>query len=485
VRTLSLLLLALCARPSSAAVSLTLNKDNTVRVTSAAIQGSNAAAFPGRRFYYIRASTEVFSATSVNGLDMTEEAGVRLSSLTVPTIDIAVTSITALSLLPLDGGGFRMAYAVQGTTGAFNVYTASSADGLAWANDTGTAIVGGTTFNGYPSLVELDSTVWAMFFVKDSAGGNAPSNYRIYRATSVNEGRNWGLAPATALFATQAGGVSATKLTDGRVRLWFNSIPTGGSSTTVVMSALSSDALATSFTLESGLRLSTSPGTVFSPYVERSTDAWRWRMYYDYSPIGISTGDAFSAVTDAPQPETISPSSVLANQDAAASTISGEIFSTGVTALLRQGAINLLGTGLVRTNDQSIMFTFDTEGQPTGFYDLIVTNSNGLSTTMTNAVFVDFPGGSVTMTDNLFRPRNGGAVRADVTIFNPGRVVAKLYTLEGRPLATLLDQEAAAGTLTVTWNGSTPNGVTVASGVYLLHVKGPKLNAINKIVVIK
>lgn len=475
----------LAPRPAAAAVQLSFNKDNTVRVTSAAIQGSNGAAFPGQRLYYIRDSTEVYSATTVEGLTLVEDNGLRLSSRTVPLIDIAVTSITGVSVLPLTGGGFRMAYSVVGTTGAYNIYTATSADGLGWANDTGTAIVGNATFAGLPSLVKLQSGDWAMFYVQNIVpGGVAPDKNQIFRSLSVNEGRNWS-AGVNAL-AQRAGEVSATKLTNNRVRLYYTAPVAGSSSNTTVLSALSADANAVSFSVEPGIRLSTSPGTIMSPFVERSTDSWRWRMYYAYSPIGLSTGDAFSAVTDAPQPAVVSPSSVLTNKAAGSSLVTGEVFSTGLTALLRQsGQADIPAAGLVRSDDQNFTATFNTFGAATGFWDVVVTNSNGVSTTLTNGVFVDFPGGSVTMTDNLLRPRSGLKARADITTFAAGRITAKLYTLDGRPVATLFDGDQPAGTLTLTWGATNASGATVASGVYLLRVTGPKLDNINKIVVIK
>ena len=481
-----LALAALLAPRASASVQLSFDKDNTLRVTSAAIQ-SGFGTYPaqGHRVYYIRASTQVFSAKTSDGLTLTEENGLRLSSTTVPLIDIAVTSITGVSVLPLNAGGFRMAYSVVGTTGAYNIYTATSADGLGWANDTGTAIVGNATFAGLPSLVKLLSGNWAMFYVQNSVpGGNTLAQHQIFESISTNEGRNWG---AGALAVNQrAGEVSATKLTDNRVRLYYTAPLPGGTSNTIVLSAVSNDVNAAAFTLEPGIRLSTNPGTIISPFVERSTDVWRWRMYYTYSPVGVSTGDAYSAVTDAPQPLSVAPSSVLTNQAATVSTVAGEIFSTGVTAVLHQaGSLPLAGGGLLRTTDEAFTATFNTQGAPTGFWDLIVTDSNGLSTTLTNAVFVDFPGGSVTMTDNLLRPRNGGHVRADITTFVPGHLVAKLYTIDGRFIASLLDADAPAGTTTVTWNATTAGGAAVARGVYLLRITGPKLDAINKIVIIK
>jgi len=476
---------AAAARAGAAALQPSFDKENTVRVTSAAVQAGQGAFGGGNhRVYYIRASTQVFSAKTADGLALTEENGVRLSSLTVPLIDVAVSSITGLSVLPLNAGGFRMAYSVVGTTGAFNIYTATSADGLAWANDTGTAIVGGTTFAGLPSLVKLQSGNWMMYFVQNAVPGNTPSQHQLFAAQSTNEGRNWG-APFNVVAQT-AGEVSATLLTSNKVRLYWTAPVVGGSSNTTVLSALSNDVNGTAFTVEPGVRLSTSPGTIISPFVERTTDTFRWRMYYDYSPTGVSTGDAYSAVTDAPQPGSLAPSSVLTNRAPPTSAIAGEIFSPGLTALLRHaGQPDIPATGIVRTDDQNFTATFNTQGAATGLWDLLVTNANTVVTTLRNALLVDFPGGSVTVTDNLLRPRNGTSMRADITTFAAGHITAKLYTIDGRFLATLFDADAPSGTTTLHWSGTTASGATVASGVYLLRVKGPKLDNVNKVVVIK
>lgn len=463
-------LLALLAAPARAAAPTEVfDAEGVVVVTSAAIQAATGA-FPAQRLYYIRASTEVFSATTADGLALTEDAGVRLSSLTVPSIGIAVSSITGLSILPLNAGGFRMLYSVIGTTGAFNVYSATSADGLAWANDTGTALYGAQ----FPTMVKLNSGDWRVYFTSAS---------QIWSALSTNEGRNW--SSTSVVVAQTAGQVASTVLTSGKVRLYYTAPLTGNTSNTLLLSALSTDVNGSAFSLETGIRLSTSPGALSMPFVTATTESWRRRVYYDYL-VGASTGDAYSATIDAPDPQSLSPSVVYNNKSPGQSTISGEVFSTASTAFLKQaGQANIAAAGLTRVSDQTMTATFNTQGATTGLWDLVVTNSNGLSTTLTNAVLIDFPGGSVTVTDNLLRPRNGTSLRADVTTFSAGRITAKLYTMDGKLVSTLYDQDAAAGTLTLTWNAKTSAGSTVSSGVYLLRITGPKLSSTDKVVVIK
>lgn len=449
----------------------------TIRVTSATIQAA-VGAFPTQRVYYIRGSSLVYSATTADGVTMTEEAGVRLSSLTVPAIDIKISSITGLSILPLTGGGFRMLYSVIGTTNAYRIYSATSSDGLAWANDTGTAIAVNGSSAAFPSLVKLASGDWRAYYVQGSS--------QIFSALSTNQGRNWAAGAVAFTASVQPGQVSATKLTNNDVRLYYSAPLAGGTSNVLVLSAISPDSNGSSFSAETGIRLSTSPGALSYPFVTATTDTFRFRMYYDYAPPNVSTGDAYSATADAPAPSAISPSRVINSLATGQSTVTGDIFSPGVTALLRMsGQADIPGVGLTRSDDQTFAATFNTQGAPTGFWALVVTNANGLTTTLPQALFVDFPGGSVATTDNLIRPRNGQKASITVTTYNAGQVTAKLYTLDGRPVLTLFDGQAPAGKLTLLWGGTTGSGGTVASGVYVLHVKGPKLDDISKIVVIK
>ncbi len=72
-----------------------------------------------------------------------------------------------------------------------------------------------------------------------------------------------------------------------------------------------------------------------------------------------------------------------------------------------------------------------------------------------------------------------------MTTYNPGHVVVKVYTTNGDLVATLYDAEMPQGTTTMTWDGRTGAGHTVASGLYVLHASGPKLGVTQKIVVVK
>jgi hypothetical protein len=165
--------------------------------------------------------------------------------------------------------------------------------------------------------------------------------------------------------------------------------------------------------------------------------------------------------------------------------LKGEVFDPLMTAKLTAGAGLIAGAGAVHTDDQTFSATFNTQGQALGFWDTTVTNPNGLASTLVGSVLIDFQGGSVTMLDNLIRPLQGGKTKVTVTVYDGGTITVKLYTLSGRSVSTLVDSTLPAGTYTYQWDGTASSGQRVASGVYLVRVKGPKLDTTNKIVVIK
>src|SRR5688572_23928004 len=117
---LLLCLTAFAALPSTAAPSFT--KEADVRISSATPQAITGT-YPNLRMFYLR-DHEVKSSTSTDGISWGEEAGTRLSTNTTPSLDIS--SITALTILPLDAGGFRMLYSVFDTSGAFKIVSATS-----------------------------------------------------------------------------------------------------------------------------------------------------------------------------------------------------------------------------------------------------------------------------------------------------------------------------------------------------------------------
>lgn len=479
------LLLLLLAAPASAAPVFVQETGVGVRLASGTIQAATGA-FPLQRLYYILGSTVVLSGLSANGQNLAPDTGVRLSTFTEPRLD--VSSITGLSILPLTGGGFRMVYAAVGSTGtAFKIYSATSADGLAWANDTGTLLqaTSSTTLIGSPSLVKLGSGDWRLYYIQDSDGGNDAADRRIFTALSTNQGRNF-TAASLPLLGTRADSVTAMLRTDNKVRLLYTAPLTAETTASLLSSALSSDVGGSAVAAEAGLRFSTPSalGGLFSPFVTRTSDTYTWRLYYNFGAVSLSTPSSYSAVTYAPELTSVAPAVVLRSPDPLPFTLTGEVFSLN-PAVAMTGNGQIAGTGVVRVDDQTITVNFATQGQNLGAYNVVVTNDTGQSSTLASGITLEVPSSEVLVTDNLFRPRQGGRARVDITTFSRGRVTLRLLTMTGELVASLADQELDEGTHTLFWNGTTGSGASVASGVYILHASGTRLNSKQKIVVIK
>jgi hypothetical protein len=463
---------------------------STSPVFNGAIQASTPTPYP-LRVYYVAESSYVLSATTIDGSSFTAEEGVRLSSATSPQLGVSISSITGVTVLPMPTSGYFMLYSVIADShGAldYQIDSATSSDGLNWANTSATAAVvdGGSSYLASPNLVELSDGEWRLYYIR---AGSVVGNGAIYTSSVTSPGQKPIFGEPAVALNVNASQVAASTRTDGLVRLYY-ATPVSGSADTEIASALSMDANGTFFTAEPGVRASTSSfsGTLAWPFVMRSTNSYEWRLYYDYLPSGKLPPQEFTALSVAPAPAAINPDSAYNTESAATFTIGGDVFSPGVTAQLSNGTNTLHDTAINYVNDVDFAATFDLQGAAVGSWNLIVTNADGNSATLYNALHVTFPPGYVTLKDNLLKPAQGGATTISVTIFNPGNIVVKIYTLIGmHEVATVFDgYESSSGTYPFTWNGTTSRGDMVASGVYIARVIGPKLDSLNnKIVVIK
>ncbi|MDE2143741.1 MAG: hypothetical protein KGJ84_15140 [Elusimicrobia bacterium] len=481
-RVLAALGLALCAVRARAVP--VFNPENPVVFSSAAPQAFTGA-YPTLRMYFIRPSSrvQVGSALSADGVAWAEDAGGgRLSTTTLPSV--SASSVTGCGILPLSGGGFRMLYSIVSTTGAYRIHSATSTDGLGWANDTGTRVDNGAVYLGSPKLVKLSDASWRLYYVS----GAPVANRQILTSRSTDQGWTW--STPTIAVSTLAYEVGASVLTNGKVRLYYTEPLNGApSSATVVASALSRTSAGTIFDIESGYRVSTAAasGGLGFPVPVQSTDSFRWRLYYDFgSPGVISTADVHTALTGVPAPAAITPSYVINNTSTQTVTVSGDVFSpTPTVALVLAGQPSIPGTALTRVDDQTITASFNILNAAVGRWDVVVTNADGTTATLPAAETIDFAGGTVSLVNNLLRPRTGAVTTITITAFNDGSLTARLFTLDGRPVSTLYSGAMAKGTQILTWDGRDAGGVAVASGVYLLRILGPHIDVKDKIVVIR
>jgi hypothetical protein len=456
------------------------DKESSVVFSSAAPQAF-VGNYPNLRMYFLRPSsgTEIGSALSTDGVNWMEDAPAgRLSTGTLPSV--SASSITGCGVLPLAGGGFRMLYSIVSSTGAYRIHSATSADGLAWANDAGVRVDNGAAALSSPRIAKLNDGSWRLYYVTIASS-------KVFTSRSLDEGITW--TPPVLAFVGAANEVGPSVLTNGKVRLYYTTAPPGSSSVTVVASALSVDAAGGAFALENGFRISTASasGTLASPVPVRSTDTFRWRLYYDFLDPGVSsTASVHTALTGAPAPVSVAPAAVLNSATTATLTVSGDVFSTPTPAVQLSLAGQILApTSVTRLDDQTLTVVFNVLNVPTGFWDLTVTNADGRATTLGAALNIDFPGGSVTMINNLLRPRTGTKTTIAVTTFNDGNLLARVYTVDGRPVNTLYNGPKPKGVLALTWDGTDAGGSPVASGVYILRTVAPKIDLKDKIVVIR
>ncbi|MDD5688252.1 MAG: hypothetical protein PHE88_10520 [Elusimicrobia bacterium] len=92
----------------------------------------------------------------------------------------------------------------------------------------------------------------------------------------------------------------------------------------------------------------------------------------------------------------------------------------------------------------------------------------------------------ITLYNNLFNPTKGDKTTIRYETTRPGRITIKVYTLHGNKVTTLVD-ETTTSTVPywATWDGKDDNGDFVASGIYLIYIKGPGLKDTKKVCVIK
>lgn len=87
--------------------------------------------------------------------------------------------------------------------------------------------------------------------------------------------------------------------------------------------------------------------------------------------------------------------------------------------------------------------------------------------------------------NNVFNPLKGEKATIRYETQSAGHVSLKLYTLNGTLVKVLVDEDKPAGKGSVLWEGVNLGGRTVASGIYLIHLKAPGISQTKKVVVVK
>ncbi len=93
--------------------------------------------------------------------------------------------------------------------------------------------------------------------------------------------------------------------------------------------------------------------------------------------------------------------------------------------------------------------------------------------------------GGVTILGNVIGAQGGGRA---VIVYSPGsagRATIEIYTLSGSLVKVLFRGDLSGGTYRYTWDGRNGDGQTVSRGMYLIRVRGPDIDEIRKVMVVR
>ncbi|MFA5161844.1 MAG: hypothetical protein WC421_06325 [Elusimicrobiales bacterium] len=430
---------------------------------------------------------QIYSATSTDMANWGMESGVRISTSGIGGANVLGGFGMYYDPSPSLGNyhyrGFLAAANTTLPTTGYYLLSARSTDQINWEM-VSTAAVSAAYMNSPRPLLRSDGSL-LLLYITDSGGAGNPSDYRIYYSTSGDHGVSFGAAAQ--LKDDNAFAVYISTLTGGRVRLYYSAPYTSTGTAPCAISSYISSSGGFYFSKETGVLLSTTTSTSqFADFaVARSSEVYSWRLL-----AGVKTGATnyiASALSDAPYAVSVSPNVVYYTDSSRDLTLSGEVFSQTISTItVSNGSYSIYVASVTRNSDISAAFTVQPASAPLGSYTVTIINDNGKQSALANALIVDYPPGTETITDNLFRPLRGETCKFDVAVYNPGRLTLRAYTINGQPVKKIYDADIASGVQpAIIWNGDTDAGNKAASGLYFVTVKGPKLDKLEKVVIVK
>ncbi|MDD2804522.1 MAG: FlgD immunoglobulin-like domain containing protein [Elusimicrobiales bacterium] len=106
-----------------------------------------------------------------------------------------------------------------------------------------------------------------------------------------------------------------------------------------------------------------------------------------------------------------------------------------------------------------------------------------LSLGVSNAINLTANRSEVTAYNNIIGA--GGSAIIKYEVQSSGTLSVKVYTQSGTLVRTVYEGQVSAGKGTLEWNGTNSNGGKAASGIYFVKTKGPGVNKIVKIAVVR
>jgi hypothetical protein len=91
----------------------------------------------------------------------------------------------------------------------------------------------------------------------------------------------------------------------------------------------------------------------------------------------------------------------------------------------------------------------------------------------------------VTIVNNVINPIAGDTTALVYSLDTPGMVTISVFTLDGSLVRMLQRGPQAAGSYTVTWNGTNAQGQVVARGVYMIRIVGPGIDEFRRVLVVR
>jgi hypothetical protein len=93
--------------------------------------------------------------------------------------------------------------------------------------------------------------------------------------------------------------------------------------------------------------------------------------------------------------------------------------------------------------------------------------------------------GGVSILKNIINPDLGEVTTLHYTLAKAGTVTISVFDLAGDLVRVLARGSVTAGDHLQTWDGRNSTGRTVARGVYFIRIRGPGIDAVRKVLVIK
>lgn len=163
-------------------------------------------------------------------------------------------------------------------------------------------------------------------------------------------------------------------------------------------------------------------------------------------------------------------------------------YLTHVTAAFNAGAGNLDALGRRQISSRVKLqpgFAARFPGVGTVYLEVFGRNHLGhvLSLGVSNAINLTSNRSDVTAYNNIIG--DGGAAIIKYETQSSGSLAVKVYTQSGALVKTVFDGPVPAGKGTLEWDGTNSNGGEAASGIYFVKTKGPGINKVVKIAVIR